>query len=85
MLWYFTGCDITITTRYWRGPICGWIQGLQRRRFETCLESHKAKKRAWLYWFVSLLMFYYDGPFQFTDDDFDIPAAVKDSSNSEDS
>ncbi|KOG98335.1 uncharacterized protein DI49_3390 [Saccharomyces eubayanus] len=25
------------------------------------------------------LMFYYDGPFQFTDDDFDIPAAVKDS------
>lgn len=24
-----------------------------RRRFETCLESHKAKKRAWLYWFVS--------------------------------
>ncbi|CAI4045499.1 hypothetical protein N7582_003548 [Saccharomyces uvarum] len=27
------------------------------------------------------LMFYYDGPFQFTDDDFDIPAAVKDSDN----
>ena len=29
------------------------------------------------------LMFYYDGPFQFTDDDFDIPASSKDAENSE--
>lgn len=28
------------------------------------------------------LMFYYDGPFQFTDDDFDVPASVKEYLNS---
>ncbi|AJS50824.1 hypothetical protein H815_YJM1417K00244 [Saccharomyces cerevisiae YJM1417] len=63
------------------------VVGFRGSREEGLRLVWKATKQRNVHGCIGLLalMFYYDGPFQFTDDDFDIPAAVKDSSNSEDS
>ncbi|QHS74609.1 uncharacterized protein SPAR_K02260 [Saccharomyces paradoxus] len=63
------------------------VVGFRGSREEGLRLVWKATKQRNVHGCIGLLalMFYYDGPFQFTDDDFDIPAAVKDSSHSEDS
>ncbi|EJS42928.1 YKR018C [Saccharomyces arboricola H-6] len=62
------------------------VVGFRGSREEGLRLVWKATKQRNVHGCIGLLalMFYYDGPFQFTDDDFDIPAAVKDSGEDSD-